>query len=271
MKLSLEGKVAIVTGSSRGLGKATAYGLAKSGAKVVIASRTEETGGKLPGTIHETVDGIHALGGDAIAIATDVSKPESIDNLITKTLEHFSKIDIVIHNAAAISLGRVIDTKMSRWDLVWNINLRATAALIIGSYPSMKESGGGSIVVVTQKVQPQKNGGPGFSPIYRLSKSASADLIEIMAEELINENIKINAVWPKTGRNTYGGVAARSRDGRAGQPGLSPLLFSDAVVELVSQGSTGKTGLLLTDEDILSASGVTDLSKYATDTDKPEF
>jgi citronellol/citronellal dehydrogenase len=271
MNLSLEGKVAIVTGSSRGLGKATAYGLAKSGAKVVVASRTEETGGKLPGTIHETVDGIHALVGDAIAIATDVSKPESIDNLITKTLEHFSKIDIVVHNAAAISQGRVIDTKMSRWDLVWNINLRATAALIIGSYPSMKKTGGGSIVIVTQRVKKRENGSPGFSPIYRLSKSASADLIEIMASEVINENIKINAIWPKTGRNTFGSSLARSRDGRAGDPTLSPVLFADAVVELVSQGSTGKTGLVLTDEDILNDSGITDFSKYALKTEEPEF
>lgn len=265
--MRLENKVAIVTGASRGLGKATAFALADEGATVVVASRTEETGGRLPGTIHQTVQEIESKGGKALAVRADMGNAEEVENLLEKTLNDLGGVDIVIHNAAAVAIGRVVETAMRRWDLVWNVNLRATGALVTGAYPSMKERGGGHIIIVTQIAAP--GGGPGFNPIYRLAKNVAGELIPIIAEEVKDEGISINGIWPGSQRDTIGGRMARGGD--KAPRGLDPRIFSDAVVELVTRAPGTTTGQLFTDEEVLRQTGVSDFSIYEPKTEQAEF
>jgi citronellol/citronellal dehydrogenase len=264
--MDISGRVAIVTGASRGLGKAMAFALAEQGASVVVASRTEEPGGRLPGTIRETADQIVERGGKAIPIRADMAVAEDVDALIERTLSELGGIDIVIHNAAAVVMGRVVETPMRRWDLVWNVNMRATGALITGAYPSMKEHGAGSIVIVTQ-LAPSSAPGRGFNPVYRLAKNASAELVQIAAGEVKDENIAVNGLWPASPRDTIGGRTARG----GGPRGLHASIFGDAVVELIGRSPSEATGQLLTDEEVLRQAGVTDLSKYEPTTENSEF
>ena len=123
--MSLEGKVAIVTGASRGIGKAMAMGLAAEGAQVVVAARSEESRPMLPGTIHSTVGEIEDAGGKALAVATNVRDEESIRHLVDRTLDEFGAVDILINNAAIGSYTPFLEMSVKEWDLVMSIDLRA--------------------------------------------------------------------------------------------------------------------------------------------------
>lgn len=267
--MRLQGKIALVTGASRGMGKAAAVALAAEGAQVVVAARTEEASDKIPGTIHQTVEEIAARGGQAFAVRADLSSTEDIDSLVQKTVDHFGGIDIVLHNAAAAARGRLVDTPMRRWDILFNVNARATAALISAAYPIMKERGGGHAMFVTQPpAQVTGDGATGFSPSYRLSKNVGAQIVAIASEEAMADNIGVCGVWPGGGRDTVGGRMARGWDAPRG---LNASVFGDAIVEIAARPPRYNSGRFTTDEDVLRDAGVTDFAKYEPTTERPEF
>src|SRR5271170_6678422 len=110
----LHGRVAIVTGASRGIGKALAIRLAEEGADVVVAAKSEQSTDKLPGSIHETADAIRAIGRRAIAVPTDVRSEEAIKNMIDRTVAEFGRLDILINNAGAIWTQPILETPPKR-------------------------------------------------------------------------------------------------------------------------------------------------------------
>ena len=123
MGLSLKNKVAIVTGGSRGLGKAIAMGLSKEGARVVVAARTEVEKSGLPGTIHQTVEELKASGGEALAVKCDVTNEESVNLMVEKTIEQFGHIDVLVNNAGVAFYYPILETPVKRWELVIKVNL----------------------------------------------------------------------------------------------------------------------------------------------------
>src|SRR5687768_4898986 len=123
--MSLEGRVALVTGSSRGLGRSIALCLARDGADVIVAARTEEEGGRAPGTIHETAKAIEALGRRVLAVRCDLNVQADVENLIETAISTFDKVDILVNNAAARVQAPLLDTPPNRWDLMMNINVRS--------------------------------------------------------------------------------------------------------------------------------------------------
>ncbi|MDA1097334.1 MAG: SDR family NAD(P)-dependent oxidoreductase [Chloroflexi bacterium] len=265
----LENKVAIVTGASRGLGKATAIALAAEGARVVIASRSEEENPRMPGTIQQTAQEIVARGGQALAVRTDLNRIEDVEALVQRTLETYGGVDIIVHVAAAVARGRLVETPIRRWDLMWNVNTRSFMALVVGSYPSMKERGGGHVIVVTQRIgATEDTGGRGFSPIYRFAKNTAADIVTVAAAEGREDGVAFNAVWVATSRDTFGGRTAR---GWERERGLHASLFGDAIVELVASDPRTHTGMLTNDEEILRNAGITDFSRYQPITEAPEY
>ena len=268
MDAARRGKVAVVMGASRGLGKATALVLGAAGANVAVAAGTEEAG-RIRGTIHETVAQIDAAGGTALAVRCDANAPEDVQGLIDRTLGEFGGVDIIVHNASPMATGRLVDISIGRWDLVWNIIHRAMAALVLGLYPSMKERGGGHIIAVTRREPLESIVGTDYNPAFRLAKNAAADLIDIVAMEGRDEGILANGLWPAGGRDTWGGRIPQP--GETFRRGLSGRLFADAVVHLVSQGPRGGTDRFLTDEQVLRDAGVTDFSIYEPKTPEPEF
>ena len=125
--MRLKGKVAIVTGASRGLGKAMAIELAREGAAVAVAARTVESSqSKLPGTIHETVDQIQKLGGKAIPVRCDVTKEEDMFDMVKQVNQQLGKVDIMINNAGIGMPKSFLKLTPKNWDLLMNVNLKGT-------------------------------------------------------------------------------------------------------------------------------------------------
>jgi len=128
---NLSGRVAVVTGSSRGIGKALALRLAQEGADVVVVAKSETSTEKLPGSIYDTAEEIRSLGRRAMAIPTDVRSDDAVRAMIDQTIEELGRVDILINNAGALWWQKVIDTPPKRFDLMMGVNVRAA---YLGSY-----------------------------------------------------------------------------------------------------------------------------------------
>ena len=147
--LTLKEKVAIVTGASRGIGKAIALGLAGEGVSVVVAARSETSRPGLPGTIHATVEEIEELGGTALAVPCNVREEESILAMVRQTMDAFGRIDVLVNNAGIGSYRSLLDSSVKEWDLVMDIDLRAPFICCRAVVAHMIEQGGGSIINVS--------------------------------------------------------------------------------------------------------------------------
>ncbi|MEL7363785.1 MAG: SDR family NAD(P)-dependent oxidoreductase, partial [Bacteroidota bacterium] len=140
--LNLDGKVAVVTGASRGIGRAIAEGFAAAGGSVVLASRTQET-------LDEVARAITEAGGTALAIATHTGSDEAVAALVEQATDAFGGIDILVNNAATNPhFGPLLTSEMSQWDKTYDVNVKGYFRLIQACAPSMKARGGGSILNV---------------------------------------------------------------------------------------------------------------------------
>lgn len=187
-QVDLGGKVALVTGGSLGLGKAMSIGLADAGASVVIASRSIEKCESVAGIIR-------SKGGNAYAIAADTAVPESLDNLIDKTYQHYGRLDILVNNAAtdANGLSSLDKTSVEWMDLAYQVNVRGPWYLASRAAPRMGADGGGSIINVVSV--------SGLKPVvyagaYSASKAALNALTKVMAQEWAPLNIRVNSLAP---------------------------------------------------------------------------
>src|ERR1700757_3930874 len=151
--MDLTGKTVIITGASRGIGKQTAIMLAHRGANIVIAARTVEARGNLPGTIGGALAEIEATGTKAAAVQADMANADDLERLVATTVETFGGVDVLINNAAATgsrSWGASL-TELSRDEWMWQyaVNLHAPFTLAKAMVPIMTERGGGRIIHVT--------------------------------------------------------------------------------------------------------------------------
>jgi NAD(P)-dependent dehydrogenase (short-subunit alcohol dehydrogenase family) len=151
---SLDGKVAIVTGSSRGIGKQAALALAQRGARLVVTARTvEASGSELPGTIGQTVKEIESLGGEAVAVAADLSNEQDLEQIVGTAIDRFDGVDILVNNAA-VTVGYnwsapLLEMPRADWLHHFAVNLHAPFTLAQRCVPSMEARGGGRIINVT--------------------------------------------------------------------------------------------------------------------------
>ena len=257
--MKLKGKIAIVTGASRGVGKAIARRLGREGAKIVVVGKTETPHPTLPGTIHETVAEVKSQGGEAIAVGMDVRDDHHVEALAKKTKEHFGRIDILIHNAGAIWLRPFLETPMKRFDLVMDVNVRAAYSLMQAVVPIMEENGGGHILTMSPKLSARH-----IVPCaaYNISKMGMTLLVEYLREEFREKNIAINTLWPVT---LIESEATRHFQMGSPKDWRSPTILADAVLEIVSRPPSQFSGNAVSDEEILRSAGVTDFSKYRAD------
>lgn len=193
--MSLQGKVAIVTGSSRGIGRGMALALAKEGAKVVVVGRTESAEqSRLPGTIHKTAEEIKAAGGDAIAVRCDVMKQEDVEQLMQKTVQAFGRIDILVNNAGgSSSQATILDIPVYRWLNVMNLNVNAVFLCCKFALPHIIRQSAGSIINVSSGAAVSNN--PRMAA-YNTSKAAMERLSLTLAEEVREHNISVVAYRP---------------------------------------------------------------------------
>ena len=187
--MRLAGAVALVTGASRGVGRAIAIALAEAGADVACAARaTDERPLKLPGTIDSTVREIERCGRHGIALPTDLSRQEDVEVMVARTIEHFGRLDVLVNNAA-ITFPGDLELPMKRWDLVMEVNLRAPVVAIKAALPRMIARRGGAILNVSSAaaVIPV----PGLL-VYGVSKAALERLTTGVAEEVRPHGIAVN-------------------------------------------------------------------------------
>jgi citronellol/citronellal dehydrogenase len=191
--MDLKGKVAIVTGASRGVGAALALALAADGCLVACAARsTAKTPQRTPGTLDETVERAKAAGktsgGDAIAVPTNLASADEVAALVTKTAEIFGGVDILVNNAA-ITFAGDLGQPLKRHDLTMEVNYRAPYLAIRAAYPLMEARGGGAIVNVSSQAALQPL--PGMLA-YGTSKIALEHLTLDAARELYPKGIAVN-------------------------------------------------------------------------------
>ena len=183
----LSGKVAIVTGGSRGIGRAIALGLASHGADVVVASRKQAD-------LDIVAAEIRALGRKAAAIATHMRNKEDIDRLVEQTLDQFGKIDILVNNAGTNPyFGLLMNIEESAWDQIMTVNLKGYFLMAQAVARGMIEQGSGSIINVSSA------GGRRASPglgAYSISKAGDIMLTQVLAQELGQHGIRVNAIAP---------------------------------------------------------------------------
>ncbi len=184
---NLEGKTAIVTGSSKGIGKSIAQGLAEHGAKVVISSRSQEA-------VDEVVNEFTNSNLDAIGIACHIGKTEQREELIRKTIEQCGGIDILVNNAAINPIyGPIEDAEEGVFDKIMDVNVKAPWILSNLALPSMKERGGGSIINIASVEALHPGAGLG---LYSTSKAALLMLTKNQAKEWGKYGIRANVLCP---------------------------------------------------------------------------
>jgi NAD(P)-dependent dehydrogenase (short-subunit alcohol dehydrogenase family) len=200
------GKVIVVTGSSRGIGKGLATYMGRQGASVVCAARTVEANtGEFPGTIHETVDEIVASGGQAVAIRCDIGVPDDIQGLIDGTIEQYGKLDVLVNNAMTPTNSPLDTSTVEMWDDSMRVNVRSLYLFTQAVTPVMKANGGGSIINISSGAAAHEVSElmpPGYV-IYSVAKAALERFSSAAAPELRPFGININALRPGAVRTEH--------------------------------------------------------------------
>ena len=242
MDFSLEGKVALVTGGSRGIGKAAALGLARAGADVVVASR------KLP-DLEKVAEEIRGLGRKSVAVEAHVARIEQINNLVSKVKEEFGRIDILVNNAGTNpTLDQALDIEERAWDSIMNLNLKGLFFLSQAVARVMKEQGGGKIINIASI------GGisPDMLPVYCISKAGVIMATKVMAQQWAQYNIRANVVAPGLVKTQFSQALWSNPDILQGAMGRTPMQriaepeeMVGAIIYLASDASSYVTGQVL--------------------------
>ena len=239
LMFNLEGRVAIITGASRGIGEATARLLAKYGAHVVISSRRIEG-------CQAVADSINAEGGSAEAIACHIGEIDQIENLINETNKKYGRLDILINNAAANPyFGPILDTDLSAYQKTVDVNVRGYFFASVAAGKIMRDQGGGNIVNVASVngITPQL-----WQGVYSISKAAIINMTEAFAKEVAEYKIRVNAIAPGLTDTRFAGAIANDENvintiplKRIAQPSE----MASAILYLVSDASSYATGMVM--------------------------
>jgi citronellol/citronellal dehydrogenase len=259
---TLQGKTLFITGASRGIGKAIALRAARDGANVAVVGKTAAPNPKLPGTVSSAVAEIEAAGGRAIGCICDVRFEDQVQAAVAETVRAFGGIDILVNNASAISLTPTAHTEMKRFDLMHQVNTRATFMCSKACLPHLARAQNPHILVMSPPLDLRPDW---FAPhlAYTIAKFGMSLCVLGLAAEQAQRGIAVNALWPRTViattavQNLLGGDATMAR-------ARKPEIVADAAHVILTRPSREITGQFLIDEDVLRSAGVTDLSGYAS-------
>lgn len=273
----LKSRVAIVTGASRGLGRSIALALAAEGAAVAVVARTElEWDDRMPGTIHHTVDEITAAGGQAVAVAADLSKEDDLVRVVEATRAAYGPIDVLVNNAAITIGGRppapgdapragsitylqsapsFLTFPIKAYRLHFAVNVFAAFRLMQLVLPDMYGAGRGAIVNVSSTAAFNPGEGPYDTPgtpaliAYGSTKAALHNLTQAVAVEAAAHGVTANVLLPSLPIATPG--AASLLEGQTVTQWSEPETFAAAAVELALATPEVRTGQILFHDDVL--------------------
>ena len=236
----MDGMVAIVTGASRGLGRAIAREYAREGASVVICARSQSPTG-LTGTLDETANDIRNAGGDVLAISCDVTNADEVNQMVRRASDRYGKIDVLFNNAGAMVLGETImEIDPVRWDQLMRVNVSGPYLCSRAVLPIMMERRRGSIINIGSRMATDPNQGGGV--LYSASKAAVHMFTYCLADEVRDYNIAVNVLSPGALRSE--GSAAIPWTQRDWHERVDPSVVGPCAVYLALQDASTFTGQL---------------------------
>tara|TARA_B100000949_G_scaffold91542_1_gene81844 strand:+ start:1069 stop:1839 length:771 start_codon:yes stop_codon:yes gene_type:complete len=239
----LTGKVAVVTGGNGGIGLGIAMGLAGAGANIVIAARSVEK-------TAQALENIRALGVEAHGITVDVTQEPAIQRMVTSTIDHMGRLDILVNNSGIAVRAQPQELTAAQWDSVVDVNLRAAFLASKAAYAQMVKAGGGKVINVGSMYSIF---GSDWGAPYAASKGGLVQLTKSLAVAWAKDNIQVNAVLPgwivtdltrgiqDADPNRYDNISRRIPTGRWGEPSE----LAGAAVFLASTASDYVTGATL--------------------------
>jgi citronellol/citronellal dehydrogenase len=287
----LQGRVAIITGASRGIGREFAKSLSRNGCRVVLASKTGNGVGNylslptsdpvsdpsstrnptLPGNVFELSEKINARIGEEVAFPfqMDVRNAGEMKDLVNFTVGKFDRLDILVNNAGAMWWKSLEETPIEKFDLMHDINVRATYELSRLCVPQMEKNGWGHLVHHSPPFNPDTiesalaSDGHFVNRVAYLSSKWGMSIVSAgLARELGGTGIASNTIWPRTMIDTQATRVNKLGDGRMWR---KPEIMSDMLLQLLEENPYDFTGKSLLDETYLRTKGVTDFSKYQTE------
>ncbi|MQA00782.1 MAG: SDR family NAD(P)-dependent oxidoreductase [Dehalococcoidia bacterium] len=266
--MGLEGRVALVTGASRGIGADIARYLGRAGAAVAVTARSEVEGDpRLPGTVHSVADEIRAAGGRAIGVRLNMREHDQIPVAVARTVEEFGRLDIVVNNAAVQVPGTIESVDPRHLSLMWEVDLLGPLLLIREALPHLRAAGGGHLINISSRAASSPGPGPYQrrapagaivrGSFYAMLKAGLERYTQALAAELEDASIAVNALSPMGRINTPGSMFWTNRD-----TPLDDLEFQVAhemgmaAVWICEQQPPGYTGHIDFDEELCAREGL---------------
>ena len=259
--MSFLNKTVLITGASRGIGKAIGLRLAAAGANIVIASKSVDENPLLGGTIYTAAAEIEAAGGKALPVQCDIRFEEQIQNAVNKAVEKFGGIDSLVNNASAINLTNSELTEPKRFDLMFDINVRGTFMVSRACIPHLKNGTNAHILNLSPPINMDKKWFTNHLA-YTISKYDMTMIALGLSAELKKFNIAANTLWPKT---TIATAAVNNLLGGEMLMKMSRTtdIVADAAFYILSRPSAECSGNSFIDEEVLASEGITNLDKYS--------
>ncbi|HYC71508.1 MAG TPA: SDR family oxidoreductase [Opitutaceae bacterium] len=259
---ALGGKVVLVTGGSRGIGRAIALAAARAGAHVALAAKTAAPHPKLPGTIHTVAEEVRALGVRALPLQVDVREEFQVADALAAIDREFGRLDALVNNAGAISLAGVERTPVKRFDLMHEVNARALFVCAKAALPLLRRAGGGHVISLSPPLNLSPKWLAAHAP-YTLSKYGMTLLALGMAGEFAPEGISVTTLWPRT---TIATAAIEFAVSAQLLPRCRTVdIMADAALAILTTTDGSLNGRCLVDEDFLRERGAGDFRRYAVD------
>ena len=264
---TLSGKTLFITGAARGIGLAIALRAARDGANVVIAGRSIEHNPRLPGTIFTAAAEIEEAGGVALPLRVDLRDEQQVRAALAEAAKRFGGVDIVVNNAASMTLADTRHVDMARFDMMHQVNVRGAFMVSKFALPFLERAPNPHILMIAPPLDLREKFFAAHTA-FSISKFALSMMAMGLAAELRSKGVAVNALWPRTFISTPG--MPRWPEGQDNlRASRKPDIMADAAHVILTQKAQSYTAKFLIDETVLTEHGETAFEKYAIDENEP--